>query len=64
MVDIEQNGNLGDRVQGYGDNVIYKKRMKNTSKRVGLSGGFRVIECVVRDNKVYLLDIYTLSPIG
>lgn len=60
--DIEENDNLGDSYPGVvkDGNKVYKKRMRNTSARKGLSGGFRVIEYLVTShNVVFLLDIYS-----
>src|SRR5690625_694398 len=44
------------------DNKVFKKRMKNTTARKWLSGGFRIIKYLVtKDNTIYLLDIYSKS---
>ncbi|MEQ6388010.1 hypothetical protein RZN22_01630 [Bacillaceae bacterium S4-13-58] len=55
---------MGEDIQGVtkdGDKV-FKKRMKNTSAKKGLSGGFRIIEYLVTsESTVYLLDIYSKS---
>lgn len=62
--DIEINGHLGDSIAGIivDGNKIFKKRMKNSSARKGLSGGFRIIEYLLtEDNTIYLLDIYSKS---
>lgn len=62
--DVEFNGILGDSMSGIAKdgNKIFKKRMKNSSARKGLSGGFRIIEYLVtEDSTVYLLDIYSKS---
>ena len=62
--EIEIDGNLGEDIQGISKdgNKIFKKRMKNTSAKKGLSGGFRIIEYLVTsENTIYLLDIYSKS---
>ncbi|PED94921.1 MULTISPECIES: type II toxin-antitoxin system RelE/ParE family toxin [Bacillus cereus group] len=62
--EIEENNDLGDDIAGVirDGNKIFKKRMKNTSAKKGLSGGFRVIEYLVTgENVVFLLDIYSKS---
>jgi len=62
--DVEINGHLGDPVPGVtkDGNKVFKKRMKNTSARKGLSGGFRIIKYLVtKDSTIYLLDIYSKS---
>ena len=62
--EIEIDGNLGEDIQGVtkDGNKVFKKRMKNTSAKKGLSGGFRIIEYLVTsENIVYLLDIYSKS---
>lgn len=62
--DVEINGHLGDSVPGIvkDGNKVFKKRMRNTSAKKGLSGGFRIIKYLVtKDNIIYLLDIYSKS---
>lgn len=57
---------MGSSIQGVvkDDNKVYKKRMRNTSARRGLSGGFRVIEYLyIEDNTIYLLDIYSKTDL-
>ncbi|KIL74238.1 hypothetical protein [Bacillus badius] len=62
--EVEIKGDLGEDVQHVvkDGNKVFKKRMRNTSARKGLSGGFRVIEYLITENnEVYLLDIYSKS---
>jgi len=43
-------------------NKLFKKRMRNTSAKKGLSGGFRIINYLItKDNLIYFLDIYSKS---
>ncbi len=37
----------------------YKTRLQNSSIPAGKSGGFRIIYFYKKDNKIYLLDIYS-----
>ncbi|MCG7333744.1 hypothetical protein MHZ95_00475 [Sporosarcina sp. ACRSM] len=62
--EVEIEGDLGEDIQRVvkDGNKVFKKRMRNSSARKGLTGGFRIIEYVVTaDNEVYLLDIYSKS---
>lgn len=63
--EIDTNEDLGNCIPNIklrNGNLIFKKRMKNTSARQGKSGGFRIIEYVITStNKIYLLDIYSKS---
>lgn len=62
--EVELVGDLGEDIPNVvkDGNKVFKKRMKNSSAKKGLSGGFRVIEYLVTDeNTVYLLDIYSKS---
>lgn len=42
----------------------FKVRVKNSSVPTGKSGGFRVIYFFKKENKIYLLDIYTKNEIS
>ena len=62
--EVELDGDLGEDIPHVvkDGNKVFKKRMKNSSAKKGLSGGLRVIEYLVTDeNTVYLLDIYSKS---
>ncbi|MFS0776067.1 hypothetical protein ABC255_08685 [Neobacillus sp. 3P2-tot-E-2] len=62
--EVEIYGDLGEDIPKVikDGNKVFKKRMKNTSAKKGLSGGFRIIEYLVTsENTVYLLDIYSKS---
>jgi len=62
--EVELAGDLGEDIPNVvkDGNKVFKKRMKNSSAKKGLSGGFRVIEYLITDeNTVYLLDIYSKS---
>ena len=48
----------GDKVAGVGYDV-YKVRLRNTSARIGKSGGFRVIYYVRVASSVVMLTIYS-----
>ncbi|MBE1555509.1 type II toxin-antitoxin system RelE/ParE family toxin [Sporosarcina limicola] len=62
--EVELGGDLGEDIPNIikDGNKVFKKRMRNSSAKKGLSGGFRVIEYLVTaENTVYLLDIYSKS---
>ncbi len=41
----------------------YKARLQNSSIPAGKSGGFRIIYFYKKDNKIYLLDIYSKTDL-
>lgn len=54
--------NIGDRIEGLKGLEIYKARVKNSSSKVGKSGGFRVIYYAMRkDEQIIALTIYSKS---
>ncbi|MCU0474998.1 MAG: hypothetical protein MUC99_02590 [Anaerolineae bacterium] len=60
LIHALQNGDTlqGDRIKGI-DRVVYKIRLPNRAAKRGKSGGFRVIYCLILDNEVILLTIYS-----
>ena len=53
-------GKIGDRLQEFQDLEIYKKRIQNSSTKIGKSGGFRVIIYVKRVIDTFvILTIYS-----
>jgi mRNA-degrading endonuclease RelE of RelBE toxin-antitoxin system len=57
---------IGDRIQEFGNFELYKVRLKNSSSKVGKSGGFRIIYYLKRigediEGEVLVLSIYSKS---
>jgi mRNA-degrading endonuclease RelE of RelBE toxin-antitoxin system len=54
-----KNGIQGDLIPDIKGYNIYKLRQKNSSVRIGKSGGFRVIYYQVIDDELIMLSIYS-----
>lgn len=51
---------LGDQISGT-NATVYKLRVKNSDKRKGKSGGYRLIYWLQTSESIVLLDIYSKS---
>lgn len=58
---IEEVGLAGDKLRGLSGFDVCKMRIKNSSAKVGKSGGFRIIYYVRNQGVIYLITIYSKS---
>lgn len=59
---LAQENIIGDRMQEFRGFELYKARIKNSSREIGKSGGFRVIYYIKRlDGEIFALTIYSKS---
>ena len=60
LLDELNQGKIGDRLQEFQNLEIYKKRIQNSSAKVGKSGGFRAIIYIKRVIDTFvILTIYS-----